>query len=271
MLAARMPGIGRASSYLRVLAALLLALLFGCMPAVAQAADTAKLKISFLPDKPGAQISIRTVATFGNTDGGLPSPVVGFDLHMPEQLELISSDLGLAICQPTPLLARGLGGCSPNARLGFGSATVAVPFGPEIVSETANIDALMGPPVEEQVGVLIFAESLSPVFAQLVYPGELLVGTGPETLSTYFPPTPTLPGAPDAAVTRMELTVGPEHLTYYRREHGREIAFRPRGVSLPTKCPRGGYLFVTNMRFADGTALTVPYTAPCPPTRHARA
>lgn len=256
---------------LRVPAVLSLLLLLWCVTAVAQASDTATLKIGFLPNRPGAQISIRTTATFGNTDGGLPSPVVGFDLHMPEQLELISSDLGLAICQPEPLLANGLGGCSPNARLGSGTARVAVPFGPEIVSETANIEALMGPPVAEQVGVLIFAESRTPVFAQLVYPGELLVGTGPETLTTYFPPTPTLPGAPDAAVTSMELTVGPEHLTYYRREHGKEVAFRPRGVSLPSICPHGGFRFVTNIRFADGTALTVPYTVPCPTAQHAKA
>jgi hypothetical protein len=251
---------------LRVCIALLLTLILGCVPAVAQASETAKLKITFLPDKLGAQVSIRTSVIIESANG-LPSPVVGFDLGLPPQLELISSNLGLAICQPQTLLADGLGGCSPNARLGSGSATVAVPFGPEIVSETADIQVLMGPPLEEQVGVLLYAESRTPVFAQLVFPGKLLVGSGPETLNTVFPPTPTLPGAPDAAVTNMTLTVGPEHLTYYKRVHGRQVGYRPTGVSLPSKCPRGGFLFVTEMHFQDGTALRVPYTVPCPSSR----
>jgi hypothetical protein len=237
------------------------------LPAIAQAADKADIKITFTPYKLGGEVSIRTVANFSNTDGGLPSPVTGFDLHVPSQLELIGSDLGLAICQPGALLAVGLEGCSPNARLGSGKATVAVPFGPEIATETADIYVLMGPPTEEQVGVLLFAESRTPVFSQLIFPGVLLIGSGAQSLNTSFPPTPTLPGAPDASVTHVALTVGPEHLTYYRRVHGRKLGYRPRGVSLPPKCPRGGFLFVTEMRFLDGTALRVPYAVPCPPPR----
>lgn len=249
--------------------ALLLSVLLMCLPGTAGATSVAKIKIEFVPNKPGAQISIRTIIEFSNTNGGLPSPVIGFDLRMPSQLELITSTLGLAICQPKPLLENGLSGCSPNARLGFGSATVAVPFGPEVVSETASIQALMGPPVEEQIGVLLFAESRTPVFAQLMYPGKLLIGeTGPERLNTTFPPTPTLPGAPDATVTHMELTVGPNHLTYYKLVHGKRVGFRPSGVTLPPHCPRAGFRFVTDMRFEDGSTLEVPYTVPCPPRSH---
>jgi hypothetical protein len=239
-------------------------------PEMARAADVVKFRITFSPDRLGEQISMHTIVSVANTDGGLPSPVTGFAMQIPKQLELIGSDLGLAICEPTPLLASGLSGCSPNAQMGSGSATVAVPFGPEIVSETANIDVLMGPPVEEQVGVLLYAESRTPVFAQLVFPGKLLIGGGPQTLDASFPPTPTLPGAPNAAMTHMTLTVGPEHLTYYRQVHGRRVGYRPTGVSLPTKCPRGGFLFVADMRFEDGTALRVPYAVPCPPTRQTR-
>lgn len=261
----------RATSAVRGLplcAALLVVLALGCLPAVAEASDAVTIKIAFSPYRLDAPASIRTTVAISNTDGGLPSPVTGFDLRLPAQLELIGSTLGLAICQPGALLASGLDGCSPNARLGSGSAEVAVPFGPEIVKETANIQALMGPPAGEQVGVLLYAESRTPVFAQLVFPGILLVGSGPESLNTSIPLTPTLPGAPDAALTNMTLTVGPEHLTYYKRVHGRRVAFRPTGISLPPKCPRGGFQFETDMRFADGTALKVPTAVPCPSSRH---
>jgi hypothetical protein len=247
-------------------AALALCCLLPC--AAAQASETAKLKISFFPDRLGAHVTIRTHLTLGDSGGGLPGPVTAFDLHIPAELELVGSTLGLAICQPGPLLAVGLGSCSANARIGSGSATVAVPFGPEEVSETAQIQVLMGPPAGEQVGVLLYAESLTPVFAQLVFPGALEVGTGPESLNTNFPPVPTLPGAADAVVTNMSLEVGPEHLTYYKRVHNRNVAYRPRGIALPAKCPRGGFLFVADMRFQDGVALTVPTVVPCPPARH---
>jgi hypothetical protein len=202
------------------------------------------------------------------SDGGVPSPVTGFAMRLPAELELIGSTLGLAICKPSALEESGLSGCSPNALLGSGNATVAVPFGPEIVRESAHIEAVMGPPEQEQVGVLLYAESQIPVFAQLVFPGLLLIGAGPETLETNIPPTPTLPGAADAAMIRMHLEVGPEHLTYYKRVHGRQVGYRPTGIALPPKCPRGGFLFVTDIHFQDGTALSVPYAVPCPAARH---
>jgi hypothetical protein len=252
---------------LQVCAALLIACAFGCLPTVARAAEVVKLKETFSPYRLGAPTSIGTSLSVSNTNGGLPSPVTGFDLHLPPQLELLGSTLGLAVCQPKALLEGGLSGCSPNARLGSGSADVGVPFGPEVVGEEAGIEALMGPPQGEEVGVLLFAESRTPVFAQLVFPGALLTSGGPESLDTVIPPTPTLPGAPDASLTHMTLTVGPERLTYYKRVHGRTVGYQPTGISLPSRCPRGGFVFETDLRFEDGTALKVPYAVPCP---HAR-
>ncbi|MFI5009434.1 MAG: hypothetical protein ACHQDY_04080 [Solirubrobacterales bacterium] len=264
-----MPGARSASRGLRVCAALLLALACGCLPATARASgDTAKLEVAFSPYRLGSTTSIDLNLEISGPDGGLPSPVTSFDSHLPAELELIGSTLGLAICQPAALLADGLSGCSPNARLGSGSATAEVPFGPEILGETANVEALMGPPIGEQVGVLIYAESQTPVFAQLIFPGILLIGSGPESLDTNFPPVPTLPGARDAAVTKMTLEIGPRHLTYYKRIHGRQVSYRPTGISLPSKCPRGGFLFVADVGFQDGTLLRLPYAVPCPSSRH---
>jgi hypothetical protein len=253
----------------RVCISLLAALALGCLPtAVTQAAETAQLKVAFSPYRLGSSTTMNMKLDVASADGGLPSPVTGFDIHLPSNLELIGSTLGLAICQPSALLAEGLSGCSPNAILGSGTATAAVPFGPEVVSETAYVKALMGPPVEEQVGVLLYAESRTPVFAQLIFPGKLLISSGPESLNTSIPVTPTLPGAPDASVTNLKLEVGPAHLTYYKRVHGRRVGYHPEGISLPSKCPRGGFPFVTDMRFLDGTALRVSYDVPCPSARH---
>jgi hypothetical protein len=188
-------------------------------------------------------------------------------MHIPSDLELIGSDLGLSICNPSVLLRRGVAGCSPNARLGSGTATVVLAIGPNPVEETTYIQALMGPPPEEQIGVLLYAEGRTPVFAQLIFPGVLFIGTSlsGETLATSIPLTPTLPEAPNASVTKLHLRIGPEHLTYYEKVHGKTVGYRPKGIAIPARCPRGGFPFVADMTFEDGTALTVKASAPCPP------
>jgi hypothetical protein len=246
---------------------LLLLIGFGYPAGRAQAADTAKLTVRFSPNRLGAETTVLTDIKFGTTDGGVPSPVTAFELRLPLQLNPLSSTLGLAVCNPANLLEGGLTGCSPNARLGFGSATVEVPFGPEAVAESARVTPLLGPPSkDEQLTILLFAESVSPVFAQLVFPGELIPGSGKfvQDLNTAIPVTPTLPGAPDASVVDMHLSVGAENLTYYKQVHGKTVGFRPRGPEVPTRCPRGGFVFVAVIGFQDGSRLTEPSPVPCP-------
>lgn len=253
-----------------LLSALLLAL--GCLPVLAQASESVKLGIGFAPDKLGSTTTIKIGLKVTASNGGVPAPVTKFDMHIPADLELIGSTLGLAICQPAALLNSGLSGCSPNARLGYGSASVEVPFGPETVGETASIQAVMGPPVGEQIGVLLYAEGQTPVLAQLIFPGVLYVGTSSvgQTLNTAIPLTPTLPGAADASMTSMNLSIGPDHLTYYKKVHGRTVGYQPEGISLPPRCPQGGFLFISDIAFQDGTTLTVPTTVPCPASPHRR-
>lgn len=243
-----------------------------CLTAAAQAYNTAKLAIGFSPYRLGSETTLEVNVNIGNSNGGLPEPVTSFTITMPPKLELIGSSLGLAVCQPGALLQSGLGGCSPNARLGSGSAQVDVPFGPEIIEETASIAAFMGPLVGENTGVLLYAEGKSPVAAQEVFPGVLLVGSGPvgESIDTTLPLTPTLPGAPDASVSRMQLSVGPKGLTYYKEVHGKTVGYRPTGISLPVTCPAGGFAFVAELAFQDDTHLKVPVTVPCPSVTHRR-
>jgi hypothetical protein len=257
----------------KALATLLLSVACGCAPAVARAAETAKLDAAFLPYKLGQPTTVDIHVRIANSDGGVPGPVTSFTTHLPPALEVIGSSLGLAVCQAQDLLAEGLSGCSPNARMGLGSAVVEVPFGPEIVSETASVVALMGPPAGpegEDVGVLLYAEGQTPVQAQAVLPGVVIVGAGPigESISTNVPLTPTLPGAADASMTSMHISFGPKHLTYYKKVHGKTVGYQPRGVSLPSICPRGGFRFMTELTFQDGTYLKVPSNVPCPSSRH---
>jgi hypothetical protein len=82
-------------------------------------------------------------------------------------------------------------------------------------------------------------------------------------IHTEVPIIPSLPGAADVSVGHLSSSFGPEGLTYYRLLAGREVAFKPRGVTVPSSCPHGGYPFAGEFTFQDGTHLTAHSTAPC--------
>jgi hypothetical protein len=237
-------------------------------PARAQAAETAALKVGFSPYRLGRSTTLKIALRLGvaGSADGLPSPVTRFDLRIPANMELIASSLGLAVCHPAALLSGGREGCSPNARIGYGSAEIKVPVGPEAVPETATIDAEMGPPVAGQIGVLLYAEAGAPVAAQLIFPGVLGGGSGAsgQSLDTAVPLVPTLPDAPDISLVSMNLSLGPDQLTYYEQVRGRTVAYRPEGISLPTSCPRGGFRFSSDIGFLDGSTARAASTVPCP-------
>lgn|ERR1700689_4830271 len=245
-----------------------------CLPVTTQAAETISSKISFVPYKLGAGTTIETEADIGTTNGEVPSPAVRLELQFPKSLNLTSSNLGLAICNPTALFNEGQAGCPDEARMGFGSTEMAVPFGPEIVTEAATVNVYMGPPEGNATSLLLFGEGRSPVYAQLLMQGLLLDGTGAFNelaLKTTIPLVATLPGARDVAVTHMHLSLGPRGLTYYRHVRGKLVGYRPRGMVLPTKCPAGGFPFDSTIYFQDGSVVKQALNVPCRDAQKHRA
>jgi hypothetical protein len=241
--------------------------MLGCMSTAAHASEKINVKISFSPYKLGAGTTVVSNVNITEPDGGVPSPAVKLELHYPDSLSLSSSNLGLAICQPAALASQGEEGCPSNSRVGLGFASVAVPFGPEIATETATIDAYMGPPENENVTLLLYAEGRSPVFAQVLMHGALIAGSGPFTellLKNELPLVASLPGARDVAVTNMVTTFGPRGLLYHKRVGGKLVSYQPRGVILPSTCPAGGFHFSFTTTFQDGSVVTVAPVIPCP-------
>ena len=240
------------------------------LPASAVAAlESATLHASFSPDRLGASTTIAFGFQIASADGLAPPPMTSLDLQMPAGINFTTTTLGLAICQPAALEAQGLAGCSPNSRLGFGSAYVEVPFGVGSGHELPEIQALMGPPHDGNLVVLFYANGQTPVDAQLVFKGEVLPDSGlfGSQLSTAVPPIASVPGGPDVSIVSVQSTIGPSRLTYYRHSHGRRIAFHPRGVSVPERCPRGGFPFSAQFGFQDGSSTSTSTTVPCPPSR----
>jgi hypothetical protein len=239
-------------------------------PASANAvSERATLHASFSPNRLGTPTTITFGFQLATAEGTAPPPLTGLDLRMPAGMNYTTTQLGLAICQPAALLARGLSGCSPNSRLGYGDALVEVPFGVGSGHELPEIQALSGPSPNGNLVVLFYANGLFPVFAQLVFLGEILPDSGRfgSQLQTTVPPVTSVPGGPDVSIVSVQTTIGPSHLTYYKHVRGRRVAFRPRGVSIPERCPRGGFPFAAEFTFQDGSTATGATTVPCPPPR----
>jgi hypothetical protein len=239
-------------------------------PCVAEAVqERATLQASFNPNRLGKPTTIGFGFQLQTAEGLAPPPLTAVNLRLPAGLNYTTTTLGLAICHPAALLARGVGGCPPNSRLGHGSAYVEVPFGSSSGHELPTIQAFAGPSSTGNMTVLFYAVGEFPVSAQLIFQGEVLPDSRPfgSQLSALVPPVPSVPGGPDVSIVHVQTTIGPAGLTYYHRRHGRLVAFHPRGVSVPERCPRGGFPFAAQFTFQDGSTTTASTAVPCPRDR----
>lgn len=255
-------------SRLTALTALAVALLCVMAPTSALAvSEHASLHASFTPDRLGTPTTIIFSFRLSTSEGTAPPPLTGMDLRMPAGIGYTTTTLGLAICQPAALVAKGLAGCPANSRLGYGSALVEVPFGTGDGHEIPEIQAVAGPSPKGNMVVLFYANGLFPVYAQLAFAGEVLPDTGRfgSQLVTNVPLVSSVPDGSDVSIVSIQTTIGPSHLTYYKRVHGRRVAFHPRGVSVPERCPHGGFPFAAEFTFQDGGKTSAATTVPCPP------
>src|SRR5580704_4356145 len=140
----------------RTLAAVTAALLAcGVTPAATTAVpEQGTLHASFSPDRLGTSTTIGFGFTVSTAEGLAPPPLTGINLHMPAGMNFTTTTLGLAICNPNALQEHGVSGCPANSRLGYGSASVEVPFGTGSGHELPEIQALMGPPNHGNMVVL---------------------------------------------------------------------------------------------------------------------
>jgi hypothetical protein len=234
----------------------------------APVSEQASLHASFSPDRLGASTTISFGFHLQTATGLAPPPLTSVVLHMPAGMNYTLTTLGLAICRPAALQAQGLKGCPPNSRLGSGSALVEVPFGSGSGHEIPEIQAVSGPPTSSgDMTVLFYANGQTPVFAQLVFEGEVLPDGGAfgSQLATTVPLIPSVPNGPDVSIVNVDATIGPSGLTYYKHVHGHLRSFHPLGIGVPERCPRGGFPFSASFTFQDGSQARAAATVPCPP------
>lgn len=237
-----------------------------CLPASAGGQNTVTLTAAFTPNRLDAETTMTFGIKIGTPDGQVPSPVTKMRVQFPAGIGFTSSTLGLATCDPVALEEEGLEGCSPNARIGVGSAAVELPLGPETFYEAAKVTALAGPPNKEHLIALFYAEGNVPVSADLVFPTEIGAdsGTFGTQMNALVQPIPGIAGGPNLSVVSFSSSIGPKSLTYYKSVHGHTVAFHPKGPVLPAVCPVGGFPFAASFGFEDGSEVTANTAVPCP-------
>lgn len=244
-------------------AVLLLCLL---LPTTSLAAAHVKLKVAFDPNRRGARTTILFGLHISGPNGGIPPPVTSLDLRIPGDMGIVTSTLGQANCEPNLLIEHGLGGCSINARIGFGEAIGTVPLVSHPINERTSISVLMGPPTFGHLEFLFYAEGISPVFAAFVFPGTVTSDTSPfgDRINITVPLIHSWGGGPNVSLTSFSATIGPLHLTYFEQVGGSVFAYQPSGITAPKHCPQGGYPFGAELTFEGGSRATAITHVPCP-------
>jgi hypothetical protein len=231
-------------------------------PPSAAGGPPAALAASFSPKHLGAATTVTLAITIDPPAQRVPAAVSRVELGFPSDLGLATSGLGLATCDPALLGEVGAKVCPADSKMGSGEAIAAVAFGPDVVREHVTLGLFAAPSSDGYIHLAIVADGREPISARIVMSAVLLPGR----LQISVPPVPGLPGAPDVALLALTATLGGK-LTYYERTHGRTIAYHPRGIALPDRCPRGGWRLSARLAFLDGTASHARTVVACPRPR----
>ena len=217
------------------------------------------LSAAFEPKRLGAPTTVVFSVHIDPPAQSGPLPVSSIAVSYPASLGLATSGLGLESSDPAALELQGSETCPANSKLGEGSAVVQVPFGPTIVSESVQLGIYAVPSSDGYLHLGILAHGQTPVIASVVLAGVLSAGR----LAITVPPIASLPGAPYVALVKMRASLG-GNLTYYERRGGRRVAYRPRGIGLPDRCPKGGWLVGASFRFTNGQSSAAKTAISCP-------
>jgi hypothetical protein len=235
------------------------------------ATEIASLRASFTTERLGAPTTIFIRFHISSIPAGDSMPLTNVSLLLPNEMGLATSGLGLENCLRSRLEERGPEGCPSDALMGRGTATAEIPVGGEPVVESAQVEVFSARVQDGRLALMVYANAGSPVSAQLVFPATVVPAASPygEGIDTTVPLVPTLPGAPDVAVTRFQMALGatatgPDRFVYYRSAHGRRVPYSPRGLILPPSCPVRGFPFAAEFTFEDGTVTTARTSVPCP-------
>jgi hypothetical protein len=210
----------------------------------------------------GAGAAVQAKITIsGNEYGGFPPPLIGINTFLPAGVRLNpqpfpTCPVAVITQQREPRL------CPKGSSAGpIGRVTGVVAFGNELVKEEAEILSFFAPHGGFEFLTLGHSPTILevPTLAQVRHLGGA-GGFGPE-FTAEIPLVVTVPGAQDASVETIEITLGAAI-----RRHGKPVYYG----TVPRTCRHGGFrvkaefIFATNGDTSQPETVTIPFRAPCP-------
>jgi hypothetical protein len=201
----------------------------------------------------GAGAALKTEFTISGTEyGGFPPPLIGIKFYGPAGAKLHPQ--GFSTCAPSVIQEKGPSACSKQSAAGpKGSASGVVSFGTERVAETVSVQPFFSPGGD----LSFFVDGTSPVSIEILSTGKVLTSTPPfgPTVEAEVPLIESVPGALDASAKTINVTVGAAY------KKGKKTTYY---ITVPKKCPKGGFPLKAQMSFLGGSTAEATYNAPCP-------
>jgi hypothetical protein len=231
------------------------------LSASASAAPTITLKAKAVPipgfphtgNILGAGAALKAEYTISGTEyGGFPAPLIGVKFYGPAGAKLHPQ--GFSTCAESVLLERGPESCPRASKAGpVGSASGVVSFGAERVEETVTVEPFFAPGGNLE----FFAAGHSPASIELISKGHVVNSSPPfgPTVLAEVPLVESVPGALDASVKQIDVQVGAAY------KKGKKTVYY---ITVPKKCPKGGFPLKSVMTFLGGATAEASYRAPCP-------
>jgi len=244
----------------------LLTITFAPVTPAAANAPNATLHVALMPDRLNTAATMRYGFTITNADGSVPPPLTRLQLYYPAHFGLITSGLGIASCELENIRELGLEGCPAESLMGHGTAIGAVPFEHETLEESAETFIFMRPFENGRISLALYVEGRTPLATQLAFPATIVPAPRPygSAISITLPLVRVIPELPPVSITKFQATIGPEGITYYHHTHHKYLAYQPRGIQTPPRCPPHGFPFAAHFTFNDHSERTVATRVRCP-------
>ncbi len=191
--------------------------------------------------------SLRTAFTITTDDGAPPPPLNRIQLRFPKGA--VTNARPFPTCTVQKILDTAGRGCKSKSIIGRGTAGATAP--PIVANVNAKVTLFNGKRSGSSPSIVIFAiPELGP---NLALSGTLKKGGRGSrygyVLDSKIPPIQTLPGAPNASVTRFDATVGAKLLKKKRKKIGY--------ITAPLICSGTFFLLDGTFSYENGITNTV--------------
>jgi hypothetical protein len=222
-----------------------------------QPATSASIHPSFFPNRLGASTAFTLAINFSGGSESVPAPLRHEVLHLAAGLGIHLR--GVRTCAKSRLQRKGAAGCPKGSLVGRGHALAEARTGSLTTPEQVTISVFRGPNRHGRPVLEILGQGYTPLWERTVSTAVLAPDRSPygTKVTVSVPRIPTLRYEPDASLASLSLTLG-------HGGHGPRAHTASAKITVPRRCPGGGFPFTASFDFADGSSTSASASIACP-------